>query len=106
IAVLREFGVSQLPVIVNEPPLAVAEVVGAVAEVDLLDRAFTDPTVLDHRVGEVMGPPLPTVGGGESVELTVSRLEKAPAVLVLDNGHPVGILTRTDLLEFLVHKAP
>lgn len=104
IALLREYGVSQLPVIVNEPPLAVAEVVGAVAELELLDRAFTDPTVLDRRVGDVMGAPLPTVGGGESVELTVGRLEKAPAVLVLDDGHPVGILTRSDLLEFLVHK--
>ena len=51
-----------------------------------------------------MGPPLPTVGGGESVELTVARLEKAPAVLVLDDGHPVGILTRSDLLEFLVNR--
>ena len=104
ISLLREFGVSQLPVIVNEPPLAVAEVVGAVAELELLDRAFTEPAVLDQRVGAVMAPPLPTVGGGESVELTVSRLEKAPAVLVLDDGHPVGILTRTDLLEFLVRK--
>jgi cystathionine beta-synthase len=105
IAVLREFGVSQLPVIVrDEPPLPLAEVVGAVAELDLLDRAFADPSVLDRRVGEVMAPPLPTVGGGESVELTVARLERAPAVLVLDNGHPVGILTRSDLLEFLVAK--
>src|SRR3954470_8650784 len=106
IAVLREFGVSQLPVIVNEPPLSVAEVVGAVAELELLARAFTSPAVLDQRVGEVMAPPLPTVGGGESVELTVSRLEKAPAVLVLDSGHPVGILTRSDLLEFLTRRTP
>src|SRR4051812_22553680 len=81
ITLLREFGVSQLPVIVNEPPLAVAEVVGAVAELELLDRAFTNAAVLDQRVGDVMGPPLPTVGGGESVELTVGRLEKASAVL-------------------------
>jgi cystathionine beta-synthase len=58
--------------------------------------------VLERRVGDVMAPPLPTVGGGESVELTVTRLERAPAVLVLDSGHPVGILTRSDLLEFLV----
>jgi len=111
IAVLKEFGVSQLPVIVKdvtsgastfEPPLAAAEVVGAVAERELLEAAFADPSVLERRVGDVMAPPLPTVGGGESVELTVTRLERAPAVLVLDSGHPVGILTRSDLLEFLV----
>src|SRR3954447_1155375 len=104
IAVLREFGVSQVPVVKAEPPLAAAEVVGAVAERELLERAFADPAVLSRPVGEVMDRPLPTVGGGEPVELTVSRLEKASAVLVLDNGHPVGILTRSDLLEFLVQR--
>jgi cystathionine beta-synthase len=52
-------------------------------------------------VGEVMAPPLPTLGGGEPVEDAVRALESASAVLVLDAGHPVGILTRSDLLEFL-----
>ena len=104
IAILKEFGVSQVPVVKAEPPLAAAEVVGAVAERELLERAFADPAVLGRPVGEVMDRPLPTVGGGEPVELTVSRLEKASAVLVLDNGHPVGILTRSDLLEFLVQR--
>ncbi len=49
-----------------------------------------------------MDPPLPTVGSGESLEVVVQRLEGAPAVLVLDAGHPVGIITRSDVLEFLV----
>jgi cystathionine beta-synthase len=53
-------------------------------------------------VGEVMGPPLPTVGAGEPVELAVSRMEAGGAVLVLDAGHPVGILTRSDVLSSLV----
>jgi cystathionine beta-synthase len=44
---------------------------------------------------------MPTVGSGESVELAVHRLEEAPAVLVIDHGHPVGVLTRTDALGFL-----
>jgi cystathionine beta-synthase len=49
-----------------------------------------------------MGPPLPTVGVGEPVELAVRRTEETGAVVVLDAGHPVGILTRSDLLGFLV----
>ena len=48
-----------------------------------------------------MAPSLPTIGSGEPVELAVQRLERAPAALVLDAGHPVGILTRSDLLGFL-----
>jgi cystathionine beta-synthase len=88
-------------VVQAEPPLAEAEVIGAVHERDLMQRAFKDATLLDRSVREVMGPPLPTVGSGESVELAVQRLEEAPAVLVIDHGHPVGVLTRTDALGFL-----
>jgi cystathionine beta-synthase len=104
IAVLHEFAVSQVPVVKAEPPLAAAEVVGSVHDRDLMELAFQDPAVLDRPVGDVMGPPLPSLGGGEAVELAVERLRSAPAVLVLDSGHPVGILTRSDLLEFLSHQ--
>jgi len=41
------------------------------------------------------------VGHSETVEGIAARLESANAVLVLDGGHPVGILTRSDLLAFL-----
>src|ERR1700752_2933701 len=37
IALLREYDVSQLPVVQEEPPLMAAEVAGSVAERDLLD---------------------------------------------------------------------
>lgn len=104
IAILREFGVSQMPVVSAEPPLVAAEVRGAVHERDLMERAFSDPGVLDLPLGEVMSPPLPMVGSGEAVELAVQRLEAAPAVLVLESGHPVGILTRSDVLDFLVSR--
>ena len=57
--------------------------------------------MLDRPVGEHMAPALPTIGSGEPVDVAVERLERAPAVLVLDAGHPVGILTRSDLLGFL-----
>jgi len=104
IAVLREYEVSQVPVVKAEPPLVAAEVVGSISERDLLERAFADTTVLDRPVAEVMGPPLPTVGSGESVDAAVEALETASAVLVLDSGHPVGIVTRSDLLEFLTRR--
>ena len=104
ISILREYDVSQMPVVNAEPPLVAAEVVGSVQERVLMERAFQDPSVLDRPLAEVMGPPLPTVGGGEPVELTVEKLEGASAVLVLDAGHPVGILTRSDVLEFLMHR--
>ena len=104
ISLLREYGVSQLPVVGAEPPLSAAEVVGSVSETQLLDLAFSDASAIERPVGDVAGPPLPTVGSGEEVDVAVEALERAPAVLVLDAGHPVGILTRSDLLEFLAQR--
>ncbi|MEC8504011.1 MAG: cystathionine beta-synthase, partial [Actinomycetota bacterium] len=41
IAILREYGVSQVPVVRAEPPVMAAEVVGSVVERDLLDALFS-----------------------------------------------------------------
>jgi cystathionine beta-synthase len=101
VGILREFSVSQVPVVSDEPPLAFAEVVGSAHERDLMEMAFQDAAALDRPIGEVMAPPLPSVGAGEPVDDAVEPLEKASAVVVVDSGHPVGILTRSDLLDFL-----
>ena len=101
IAILREYSVSQLPVVKAEPPLSLAEVVGTVTDRDLLSGLVADPSLLDAPVGSVMGPPLPMVGSGEPVDIASTRLAEAAAVLVLDSGHPAGIITRSDLLDFL-----
>jgi cystathionine beta-synthase len=98
IQLLREYEVSQVPVVKAEPPLAAAEVLGAVQDRELLEAAFRDPALLTRPVGEVMGPPLPTVGSGAPLEMAVARMERSGAVLVLDDGHPVGIITRSDVL--------
>jgi cystathionine beta-synthase len=100
IALLREYDVSQLPVVGQEPPLMAAEVSGAVAERDLLDalvagRAKPDDPVKDHMV-----PPLPVVGQGEPVSRAAKALENAGAALVHVDGKPAAVLTRQDLLAF------
>jgi cystathionine beta-synthase len=48
-----------------------------------------------------MSPPLPTVGSTEDARDAVALLENADAVLVHEDGKPVGVLTRQDLLAFL-----
>ncbi len=101
ISILREYGVSQLPVVKEEPPLMAAEVVGSVVERELLDAVFADRTAVDLPVGKSMSAPLPTVGAGEPVGVLIPILETASAAMVLDDGKPVGILTRSDLLGFL-----
>jgi cystathionine beta-synthase len=105
IAIMREYEVSQLPVVKHEPPVVLAEVVGAITERDLLDRAFAEPATLDRAVDDVMGPAFPTVGSGEPLDVAVSRLEAAPAVLVVDCGHPIGVVTRSDVLTALATRS-
>jgi cystathionine beta-synthase len=106
IDVLREYGVSQMPVVIGEPPVMAAEVVGAVVERDLLDALFAGGASLADPVEKHMSPPLPMIGAGESVAAAVAALEKADAAVVLDDGKPRGVLTRQDLLTFLAAHRP
>jgi len=101
IAILEEYGVSQVPVVKAEPPLALAEVVGSVTDRLLLERTLHHPEVFDQPVESVMEAPLATIGQGETIDQVADRLAVSPAVLVLDGGHPVGIVTRSDVLSFL-----
>ncbi len=106
INILREYGVSQMPVVKAEPPVMAAEVVGSVAEKDLLDGLFTGRARLADRLDKHMAGPLPMIGAGEAVDEAVTALETAGAAVVLDDGKPVGIITRQDLLGYLVTHAP
>jgi cystathionine beta-synthase len=104
--VMRGYGLSQLPVAKGEMPLAAAEILGAVDELALMERAFRDPHVLDEPVEKVMGAPLPTIGIGQPVALAVELLDTAPALVVLAGGRPHAVLGRADVLEHLAHGAP
>jgi cystathionine beta-synthase len=98
---LREYAVSQMPVVTAEPPVMAGEVSGSVSERDLLDALFTGQAHLADPVERHMGPPLPLVGALEPVSAARAALEKADAILVLVDGKPAGVLTRADLLGFL-----
>ncbi|MEZ5091978.1 cystathionine beta-synthase [Nocardioides sp.] len=101
IAILQEYGVSQMPVVRAEPPIVAAEVAGSVSERALLDALFAGDARLTDSVEQHMSPPLPTIGASEPAQAAVRMLEGADAVLVHDDGKPVGVLTRQDLLAFL-----
>jgi cystathionine beta-synthase len=101
VAILREYAVSQMPVVKAEPPVMAAEVVGAVAERDLLEALYGGKARLADRVEAHMSAPLPTIGSGEPAAAAVAALEGADALLVQEDGKPVGVVTRQDLLGAL-----
>ncbi|WP_222194027.1 cystathionine beta-synthase [Modestobacter italicus] len=102
IDILREYGVSQLPVVKAEPPVTAGEVVGSVAEKTLLDALFSGRATLSDPVERHMSAPLPIIGSGEQVTAAVSALGDADALLVHVDGKPAGVVTRQDVLGHLV----
>jgi cystathionine beta-synthase len=100
--ILKEYGVSQMPVVRAEPPIVAAEVAGSVSERTLLDALFAGHAKLTDQVEDHMSAALPTIGSTEAAADAVKLLEKADAVLVQEDGKPIGVLTRQDLLTFLV----
>ena len=102
IEILREYGVSQMPVVKAEPPVMTGEVAGSVSERELLELLFVGKATLHDSVEKHMGKGLPLVGAGEPVATARHELETADALLVIDDGKPVGVLTRADLLGHLV----
>ncbi|MFL6189171.1 MAG: cystathionine beta-synthase [Actinomycetes bacterium] len=101
VAILREYGVSQMPVVRAEPPVMAAEVAGAVSERTLMDALYSGKARLNDMVEQHMDEALPSLGTGEPVTKAVELLETRDALMVLDDGKPVGVLTRQDLLVHL-----
>ncbi len=100
IEILREFNVSQMPVVKAEPPVMAGEVAGSVSERELLDAVFSGRAALADPVERHMAEPLPLVGSGEPIEVARRALEAVDAVMVIEDGKPAGVLTRHDLLGY------
>ena len=102
---LREYDVSQLPVLSAEPPVMAAEVIGSIVERDLLDALVSGRARPQDPVRGHMSAPLPMVGSGEPVSIAVHAMEKAGAAVVLVEGKPGGMLTRQDVLTYLATRS-
>jgi cystathionine beta-synthase len=101
VAIMAEYGVSQLPVLSAEPPVVIGEVVGSLDERTLLDRVFAGEAKMADSVGSLAAPPMPLIGLNEPVGAARAALGETSALLVTDEGKPVSVITRADLLAFL-----
>ena len=106
IDILQEYGISQVPVAKTETPEDLSDIVGSIHERSLLDRVFRDRDAMARDVIEVMDPPLPVVQASDGVDEMFADLSRGAEAIVVTNGpRPTGVLTRTDLLEFLAHQS-
>ncbi|MFD6875199.1 MULTISPECIES: cystathionine beta-synthase [unclassified Streptomyces] len=108
IEVLREYGVSQMPIVkpgAGHPDVMAAEVIGSVVEKELLAALFAQRASLGDPLEKHMSAPLPQVGSGEPVSELMTVLGEADAAIVLVEGKPTGVVSRQDLLAFLAKGA-
>ena len=97
LGLMRLHDVSQLPVLDN------GQCVGSVTEYALTQRGLESSRFLDAVVGEVMDEPFPVIEAAQAVESVQKLLSKAtPAVLVAEGGAISGIVTRSDMLAYLM----
>ena len=101
IEILREYSVSQMPVVLAEPPVMMGEVRGSVSERDLLSAVFEGRAKLTDQVSKHMSAPLPLVGAQETISVAQKALAESDALMVVDDGKPIGVITRHDLLGFV-----
>jgi cystathionine beta-synthase len=105
IELMQRYGISQLPVVRHAPAETLSDVIGSLNERTLLDRIFRNPDALGEDVAAAMQPPLGAVEMEDSVDEVFADLrEKNQAVVVVREGKPQAVLTRSDLLEYLAHR--
>jgi cystathionine beta-synthase len=91
--------VSQLPVMDG------ANCIGSVSDWSLSAKSLEDSKLLDVTVSQIMDAPFPTVDDQQTAESVAKLLSKSnPAVLVRSNGRVTGIVTRSDLLSYLMSR--
>ncbi|MGH7665240.1 MAG: pyridoxal-phosphate dependent enzyme [Gemmatimonadaceae bacterium] len=99
LGLMTQHDVSQLPVMDE------GSCVGSVSDWSLTARSLEDTKLLDASVSDVMDPPFPVIDAGQPVESVTKLLSKSnPAVLVREHGQMQGIVTRSDMLEFMMRR--
>jgi len=104
IDLMQQYGISQLLVTENGSS-AGGGVVGSIQERTLLDRIYRDPAVVTTSVSTAMDPPFARVAAGAPIEEAFEALLGGePALMIVEGDLPVGVITRSDLLEFVARR--
>jgi cystathionine beta-synthase len=104
IDVMERYSISQLPVVRDGEVSSLSDVIGSLQDRALLDLVFKNADAIHEDVAVAMQGPLTTIEADVSVDEIVTALTGGVnAVVVGDRGKPIGVVTRSDLLEYLAH---
>jgi cystathionine beta-synthase len=93
---LRKYEISQIPV------MRANEQVGSINDVGVMQAVFDHADIVHEPVSEVMGRAFPALEQFEEIELAYKLLTLANhAIVVTDDGEPIGVVTRQDIITFL-----
>ncbi len=93
---LRKFEISQIPVMHGH------EVIGSINDVAVMRAVFDRADIIHQPVREVMGRPFPALEQHEEIDRAYKLLTLANhAIVVTDDGEPIGVVTRQDVISFL-----
>jgi cystathionine beta-synthase len=93
---MKEFNIAQIPVMDSGKPM------GSLEEGAVMGRVLEDNALLEGPVKDIMDKSFPVVASQSNIEAVKHSLAKRiPAVLVEEEGEIVGIITKSDLLEFI-----
>jgi cystathionine beta-synthase len=105
IDVMQQYSISQLPVVRDGDVESLADVIGSLQDRDLLDRVFKNPDALHEDVATAMQPPLAAVESDVTLDEVFATLTgRTNALVIASKGKPIGVLTRSDLLDYLAHQ--
>ena len=97
VELMRQNSISQLPVQGED-----GDVVGSIQEITALQLVFDHVNISTKHVGDVMGSPFPKLEKNAEIEKGIKSLSLgASAIIVLDDGKPSGLLTKTDFITYL-----
>ena len=92
VKIMKETGVSQLPVISRKRQ------VGSISETGILNRMIEDKTVEKKRIAEIMDEAFPTINKEIPVSALIQILKESDVVLVVEKNIPVGVISKSDVL--------
>jgi len=88
---MKRLGISQVPV------FAKGRNIGSVHEGTIIHNAHRNLKLL--KVIDIIDKPFPVVNGSDPIDILPALLDFHPAVLVMEKGRIVGIITKSDLLK-------
>jgi len=98
IALMKAHDISQMPVLHSDQSLA-----GLVTEVDLLKHLLENSHVhsADETIAKIVCPTQAVFPASTPLEAVLPAIMDGQVALVTEENHPVGILTKIDILDFI-----